>query len=252
MTAGSFPELILLSTIMGFSIFLSLPVIFARNIGSKTITTLTAIAVGILVFLLADVFSDVTGNLYPGGSYVANPAVAFIFLAGAGGSFAVLLLLQGRKTDHDGAVKPMHISVIVAIAIGFQNLTEGLVFGANWNTGLYGFVLVIFVGFILQNFTEGFPIVSPFLGGKAPRIDLLILLFLIGALPTIAGALSGYYLDIPYLNVAFDSLAIGSIFYIILPMLNMVFSQSRNQVQGKTIYTGLITGFLLGFLVNVI
>jgi hypothetical protein len=81
---------------------------------------------------------------------------------------------------------------------------------------------------------------------------LLILLFLIGALPTVAGALTGYYLDISYLNVAFDSLAIGSIFFIILPMLNMVFNQSRHHVPGRTIYTGLITGFLVGFLVNII
>lgn len=143
----------------------------------------------------------------------------------------------------------MHVSLIVAVAIGFQNLTEGLVFGAAWAIGLSSLALVIFVGFVLQNFTEGFPIVSPFLRTARPKAFVLSLLFLVGAVPTILGSVLGYFYSNSYLNVAFDALAIGSILYVLLPMLKSVFSPIG---ANSEVYLGLLGGFLVGFLVNII
>ena len=57
--------------------------------------------------------------------------------------------------------------------MGLQNLTEGLVFGAAYAVGLTGLFLLILIGFILQNFTEGFPIVSPFIGRERPKTELI-------------------------------------------------------------------------------
>ncbi len=252
MTVGSFSELMVFSAIMGFSIFLSLPIIFAKKMGQRSIVLLTSIAVGILTFLLADIFSDVAGSLYPAGSYIANPVIALIFVMGVGVSFFLLFALENHIKTQDGVIRPMHISLIIAIAIGFQNLTEGLVFGANWNAGITGLLLVIFAGFVLQNFTEGFPIISPFLGEQKPKLFAVSLLFSVGAFPTILGSVAGYYFTSGYLNVAFDSFAIGTIFYVIIPMLRSLFKHSEKTELSPLLFIGLMTGFLGGFLVNII
>ncbi len=249
MPFASFTDLIILTLIIGFSIFLSFPVIYARKIGRRAVMILTAFAVGILIFLLADIFGDVASVIYPAGSYVANGIYAALFVVCAGGSFLFLNFVQRGSKSMENA-KAMDVSLIVAIAIGFQNLTEGLVFGATWAVGLSGLLTVIFVGFVLQNFTEGFPIISPFLGGARPKPFVISMLFLIGALPTIVGSLLGYFYSNQYLNVAFDSLAIGSILYVILPMLQTVFKNSGREL--SIVYSGLAAGFLAGFLVNII
>ena len=207
---------------------------------------LTALAIGILFFLLADIFGDVAATIYPSGSYIANAGLSAAFVVSMSASFLFLYLLQhGRKTG--SSYKPMHVSLIVAIAIGFQNLTEGLVFGATWAAGLSGLATVIFVGFVLQNFTEGFPIVSPFLSSERPKAFVLSLLFLVGAAPTIIGSIFGFFYSSDYLNVVFDALAIGSILYVLLPMLKSVFSTIGTSSE---VYLGLLGGFLVGFLVK--
>lgn len=251
MAVASFAYLIILTLIIGFSIFLSLPIIYARNLSGRSIMVLTSFAIGILIFILADIFGDVSSQIYSQGSYVANIVPSALFVICAGGAFFLLHTLQTRRKSFGGD-DPMHISVIVAVAIGFQNLTEGLVFGSTWSVGLTGLLTVIFVGFVLQNFTEGFPIVSPFLGSEKPKVSVVSLLFLIGAIPTITGSIVGNFYTNQYLNTVFDSLAIGSILYIILPMLQTVFKNSGNGKSLGLAYSGLAVGFIIGFLVNII
>ena len=251
MTAGSFTELILLTLFIGFSIYLSLPIIFFRKLSHKTIIALTAGAAGILIFLLADIFSDVASTVYPPGSYVAAPALSILFVIFAGGSYLFLYMLENRR-DPGTRSNPMSISIMVAVAIGFQNLTEGLVFGSTWALGISGLVAVIFVGFVLQNFTEGFPIVSPFLGGNRPKLSVVSSLFFIGAFPTILGSLLGFYFSSTYVNVLFEALAIGSILYIMMPMLQALFKNLKDRGTRDMAYLGILGGFLIGFLVNAI
>ena len=146
------------------------------------------------------------------------------------------------------------MALIIALAIGFQNLTEGLVFGAAWAAGTVGLIGVIFVGFFLQNVTEGFPITSPFFGKAERRVGLLALFFLVGGLPTIAGGLVGYYWASTYLDILFDGLAIGAILYVILPMLRIAFRPAdppdATYLKQRLTYIGILAGFLIGFAVN--
>jgi len=265
-----------LTAAMGLSIFLSLPIVYSKRAQGSWSVALNALAIGILVFLLADVFSDVAGILYPGGSYVASVgySVAFgvAFLVAFLALYAVDNLPRGRPrgvgADESGASGeapivreidsgPRTTALIIALGIGLQNLTEGLVFGGNWTAGNIGILAVVFVGFFLQNVTEGFPIASPFLGTSASRgIGLMVALFLVGGVPTLLGGAIGYFWSNDLFLVIFDALAIGAIAYVILPMLRVAFrplatkelSVRRNQL----VYLGVMVGFLLGFAVNAV
>jgi ZIP family zinc transporter len=253
---ANFPELVALSTVMGLSIYLSMPIIVWKKMASRTITILTSAAIGILIFLLADIFSDAAPVIYSNSSnvYVANTTYALAFLFAAVGCYLVLFATEhrGRGTK----ATPASLALIVALAIGFQNLTEGLVFGASWATGAVGLSTVVFVGFFLQNVTEGFPIAAPFLITSDRRLGLLAVFFLIGGLPTILGGVFGYYFSSTLLNLVFDALAVGAILYSILPMLRTAFRPAEppeaTYVKQRLTYLGVLLGFVVGFLVNAI
>jgi zinc transporter, ZIP family len=256
---GNFPLLIVLATVMGLSIFLSLPIVYSRRAQGRWAVGLNAAAIGILVFLLADVFSDVSPILYPGGSYVSNLGYSVLFgaafLVAFVGLYVVDNLPSRAVTAGEGA--PRMTALIIALGIGLQNLTEGLVFGANWVKGTVGILAVVFVGFFLQNVTEGFPIASPFLGSQAKRtMAVMAGLFLVGGLPTIVGGVMGYYWSSDLFLVFFDALAIGAIAYVILPMLRMAFrpldSREASVRRNRLVYIGVMVGFLVGFAVNAI
>ncbi len=252
---SNFPELAVLSAVMGLSIFLSMPVVLRKSFASRTITVLNAVAIGILVFLLADVFSDVAPSLYSStanGGYLANPFYTVVFAVTVLLCFLLLFGLEHRSREMVG--RPTLTAFIIALAIGFQNLTEGLVFGANWAAGAIGLVAVIFLGFFVQNVTEGFPITSPFLGQSTQRVGLLSGYFLIGGLPTIAGGIVGYFYNNTLLDLVFDALAIGAILYCVLPMLKAIFRPAETPeaslAKQQLVYLGILAGFLLGFVTN--
>ncbi len=258
-----------LTAAMGLSIFLSLPVVYSRRAQGRWATALNAVAIGILVFLLADVFSDVSPILYPNG-YVANLTYSIAFGVAFVVAFLGLYVVDNlpqirstspRSTTGDPSARPdtgpRTTALIIALGIGLQNLTEGLVFGVNWTAGALGILAVVFIGFFLQNVTEGFPIASPFLGTSASRrVSMMVGLFLVGGLPTLLGGAIGYYWSNNLFLVIFDALAIGAIAYVILPMLRVAFrpletrelSIRRNQL----VYLGVMIGFALGFAVNAV
>jgi ZIP family zinc transporter len=252
--AKSLYDMLTLSLVMGFSIYLSFPIILRKKAAPRSTVLLVSFAIGILIFLAADIFSDVSADIYASGSYVGNPVLSSIFASSVGGMFALLYIVENfmKRSSVKESFVPSRIALIVAIGMGLQNLTEGLVFGSAYVVGLTGLLLVILVGFILQNFTEGFPIVSPFFGYKKPGTAFLAGLYFIGGFPTIAGSIIGYYYVNPYLGTLFDGLAIGAIVYVIIPMFKNLFRQADQSKVQSLVYAGMIIGFLAGFAVNAI
>jgi zinc transporter, ZIP family len=250
---ASFFGVALFSAIMGFSIYLSLPIVLRKKTGKGTTRLLNAAAIGILIFLMADVFSDVAPSLYKSGAlygYGADPFLSAVFAVSLAIGFFMLYIFENRSKK---GLSPAKTSLMIAIGMGLQNLTEGLVFGALAVTlGLFsGVALVVLVGFILQNITEGFPIAAPFLNHEDKKLGTMLILFLIGGLPTVLGGIAGFYYSSTVFNIFFDGLAIGAILYVIIPMIKHQLKDITH-VDQRLIYVGIFLGFLIGFLVNLI
>jgi zinc transporter, ZIP family len=245
-----FAETLLLSAIMGLSIYLSLPLLMNRKLSASSTKLLLAAAIGILVFLMLDVFSDAAPILYSTGTlagYGSSPLYDTIFTLSIVGGFFILYILENRS--HQG-LSPTRLALLIALGIGFQNLAEGLVFGSLGVTlGLTGVTLVVLVGFTFQNLTEGFPIASPFLGRDSWKLSTMLGLFLVGGLPTILGGGLGYYYSSNYFALLFNGVAIGSILYVILPMLKVLLRDLDHAGQ-RVAYLGIFLGFIVGFIVN--
>ncbi|MBX8633543.1 MAG: hypothetical protein M1351_05640 [Candidatus Thermoplasmatota archaeon] len=247
----SFIEVILLSAVMGFSIYLSIPVVLRSGTGAEILKLLNAGAIGILMFLLADIFSNATPVIYNGAlyGYGSSPVADVIFILSFAAGFGILYLMENRSKE---GLTASRTALLMALGIGFQNLTEGLVFGSTGALiGLSGAATVILLGFILQNMTEGFPISSPFLGNLKNRERQIIGLLLIGGVPDIIGGAFGYYFNLKLIGLLFDGLAMGTIMYVILPMIKSLFSDRDRKLRNLA-YIGIFAGFLTGFAVNLI
>jgi len=247
---AGFAETLLFSAVMGLSIFVSLPLVLRLGTKNALSRLLLAAAIGILVFLMGDVWGNASMIMFNGSFYGYGTSAYYdaIFTVALAAGFLGLYLGEHRRSGSGPG--PSQTSLIIALGIGFQNLTEGLVFGSLAVTiGLAGSALVVLVGFVLQNVTEGFPIASPFLVRNDRNVWQMTALYLVGGVPTILGGAIGFFWSSGAFIVLFSGLAIGAILYAILPMLKSMFRDSDGQ---RITYLGVFLGFLVGFAVNLI
>ena len=248
---ATFMESMALSAIMGLSIYLSLPIILSKDQNERRVSFLSAVAVGILIFLIGDVFLDAAGSLYNGSlyGYGSSPSYDLVFTVSMAAGFLVLFAAGGRRKM---ALTPTELALVIALGIAFQNLTEGLLFGAlSVGIGLTGSALVVLVGFVFQNSTEGFPIASPFLGSTEGKGGVIVGALMIGGLPTILGGAVGYFFNATAFDLIFYGLAVGTMLYVILPMLRHILAGTASNTLGIA-YAGVFVGFVLGFAVNLL
>ena len=235
---------------MGLSIMLSLPVILDRKASMRKLLIYNAVAIGILVFLLMDIYGDVAAIF--GNSTITNPLL-LVFITGFIVSFAFFIL---PKSSRDPVENPKRTSILAAIGIGLQNLTEGLVFGSAGAAGLLPIYVLSAIGFSAQNITEGFPIAAP-LFGKINRTSkkFILSVMLLGGLPTIIGTAIGLVFYSNMFIVFFDSLACAAILYVVLVLFHINTAKGERSDYGikKSMlytYAGILAGFVVAFLLN--
>jgi zinc transporter, ZIP family len=266
-------QILVLGLVAGATIFIGLPLGRIARAGSGLRAFLSAISIGILLFLFWDVvagavepiessLTDAVDGAGAWSDFAANTIAAVV-----GISIALLGLVAydrwlaarprpGRAEAASDAsprvdVAPKspaatgaQLALLIAVGIGLHNFAEGLAIGQSAAAGEIAFALVLMIGFALHNATEGFGIVAPLAGqSERPSWGFLGLLGVIGGGPTLVGTLVGQIWVNTLVSIAFLSLAAGSILYVIIELVGM--SRSFGL---KTIVTlGILTGLFLGF-----
>jgi ZIP family zinc transporter len=264
----SLTRTLILGFVAGATIVLGLPIGRMKSPAPRLRTLLNALAVGVLFFLVIDVFSHayapissqlVALHRHHGGS--AGRAVGDVALLVGGAAVGLLSLAFYQKwvrrrragdvesSPSEFVSSPTHLSMMIAIGIGLHNFGEGLAIGSSARLGALALSTVLVIGFGLHNATEGFGIVSPLAGsGHRPSWGFLGLVALIGGGPTTLGTLVGWLWSSTTLSILFLSLAGGSIIFVICQLL-YVASRSANPT---TVYVGVTIGLLVGFLTDVV
>lgn len=255
-------ELVLLGAIAGFTIFLGLPVaLFGAN--ERLRGFLNAFAVGILLFLIVDVFSHSWGLTVQtatqtlSGGALSRAAVDLVMMFG-GLTVGLLGLvvyerryMGGRSDDVDRT----RLSVMTALGIGAHNLSEGLAIGQAYLGGLIGLnsglAVVLVVGFAAHNATEGFGITAPLSGLRPrPKLSFLVKVLFIGGFPTMIGTLAGSLFFSQEAYIFFLALAGGALVYVTMLMFNTGRRQFSNGLMMGGIFLGLCAGFLTDLIVT--
>jgi len=285
----NYPQLLFLGAIAGFTIFLGLPLALLQGVSSRKKGFLNAIAIGILVFLIIDVF----GHAWDTASGVAAEAIvgkastgtAFLDLLAVFGGIAIGLLglvfyeskymtrtiaaaaptpKTTEKTSTGGTVLLLHdqvleeisaykLAIMIAIGIGAHNFSEGLAIGQSYAAGSISLALILIIGFGAHNATEGFGISSPLTRlQNRPSTRFLTLAGLVGGGPTFLGTLTGSLIGVSdFTYILFLSIAGGALVYVSMLMYNTGRRQTTNRVLMIGIFVGLCAGFLTDLIVTV-
>ena len=256
-------QLVLLGTIAGFTIFLGLPVALV-GIKERAKGFLNAFAVGILMFLIVDVFSnswslvsDAASSAFRDGVDVGGATVDVVLMFGgiALGLLGLVVYERLYMGKGSGAFEPAKVSTMTALGIGAHNLSEGLAIGQAYLGGLVGLntglAFVLVVGFAAHNATEGFGITAPLSGmNPKPKLSFLVKVLFIGGFPTLLGTLLGSVAFSQDAYVFFLALAGGALVYVTMLMFNTGRRQYSNGLMMAGVFLGLCAGFLTDLIVS--
>ena len=268
-------QILVLGGVAGFTIFFGLPLGRARRTDPRIRAALSALATGILLFLLWDVLvhgvapvEEALEEAVEGdggwGEFVGLSALL------AGGLVAGLMSLvyydrwtrtrrrsplvgPGAAAVDEFASRSWYetlspgrrLAVLIAAGIGLHNFGEGLAIGQSAAAGEISLALALIIGFGLHNATEGFGIVGPISGEgeDVPSWGFLVLLGLIGGGPTFLGTLVGQAWVSEALAVGFFAVAAGSILYVVQELFHV----NRKFGYATLVTWMLLAGLLLGY-----
>lgn len=145
-------------------------------------------------------------------------------------------------------IKPLAISLMIAIGIGLHNFGEGLAISAAVLLGKAALSTFLIVGFTLHNTTEGLAIVAPVAKSGQVMIRKLIVMGFIAGAPTIAGAWIGGFLYSPLAAIIFLSVGAGAIFQVVYSIASWI-PHTSSQNRKTLINTSTIAGFAIGMLI---
>ncbi|MGH9984044.1 MAG: ZIP family metal transporter [Nitrososphaeraceae archaeon] len=166
--------------------------------------------------------------------------------------------VQIQLQKYQQLLKPLTISMMIAIGIGLHNFGEGLAIGAAMLLGEVALSTFLIVGFTLHNTTEGLAIVAPIAKIERSRrmmIRRLVTMGLIAGVPTIAGTWIGGFLYSPMAAVIFLSVGAGAIFQVVYSLISWI---SHHQKSGPSsslsghVIAGFITGLLIMYLTGLL
>jgi ZIP family zinc transporter len=159
--------------------------------------------------------------------------------------------VQIQMQKYQQLLKPLTISMMIAIGIGLHNFGEGLAIGAAILLGEVALSTFLIVGFTLHNTTEGLAIVASIAKIERSRrmmIRRLVMMGLIAGVPTIAGTWIGGFLYSPIAAVIFLSVGAGAIFQVVYSLISWI---SHHQKPRTTSFLSghVIAGFITGLLI---
>ncbi|HEU4823260.1 MAG TPA: divalent cation transporter [Nitrososphaeraceae archaeon] len=160
--------------------------------------------------------------------------------------------LQTNQLQMQEFVKPLAISLMVAIGIGLHNFGEGLAIGAAVLLGEIALSTFLIIGFTLHNTTEGLAIVAPLAKSRKLMLRRLVLMGIIAGAPTIAGAWIGGFLYSPVATIIFLSIGAGAIFQVVYSIGSWVLRPNNDHDKNRRIVSVdifTIVGFAIGMII---
>lgn len=271
-------ETLALGAVAGFTIFFGLPLARIRRTSIALSAALSALATGILLFLLWDVLSHgvepVEGAL---DTHAWARFTGFTSLLAGGFALGLMSLVYyerwaGRRrvtklvgpgaaavdefasrTWLDRLSEGRRLALLIAVGIGLHNFGEGLAIGQSAAKGATSLALTLIIGFALHNTTEGFGIVGP-MGGDAqrPSWSFLALLGLIGGGPTFLGTVVGQAWVSEAVSVAFFAVAAGSILFVVQELFAVNRKLGLPVLTTWMVFAGLALGFGTDFVLEAV
>jgi zinc transporter, ZIP family len=270
---------LILGAIAGGTIFLGLPMGRLQGLSSAARAGLSALATGILIFLLWDVLSGAVEPIESALDARHWGHFSWLAIVGVGG-FALGLMglvyyadwmskrANRRATSLvgpgaaaldefesrgfiDTLTPGKQLALLIAVGIGVHNFGEGLAIGQAAAAGSASLAVTLIIGFALHNATEGFGICGPMSGeGTRPSWTYLTVLGLIGGAPTFFGTILGRAWSSEAATVIFFAIAAGSILYVVQELFAVNRRYGHTILVTWLVIAGIVLGFATDFVVS--
>jgi ZIP family zinc transporter len=189
-------QLLLLGAIAGFTIFLGLPLAVLQNISARKKGFLNAFAIGILVFLIIDVFShawesteEAASDALAGKTSIGDAVIAlFAMFGGLGIGLLGLTWYESKFMKRSSSLslsrafrKSEGEEAVAGKAEGHQNVRYNQQQQQQpqllYEVSAYKLAIMIAIGIGTHNFSEGLAIGQSYVSGAIPLALLLIIGF---------------------------------------------------------------------------
>jgi len=190
----NYEQLLLLGAIAGFTIFLGLPLAALQNVSARKKGFLNAVAMGILIFLIIDVFShawDTTGNAaftaFTAKSSVTDAVLDLVALFGGiaigllGLTFYEKMYMRRPYAIQDRSLEDDPLAALPAAAIASTSAPDSLKqrthLVAEPEVTAYKLSMMIAIGIGAHNFSEGLAIGQSYASGAIGLALVLVVGF---------------------------------------------------------------------------
>lgn len=212
-----------------------------RGVGQNGMNFLLALTIGLLVYLLVDMFEDALELAGEAAAVFQGPVmVVLVALA----SFLVLLAIGRRQ----GTPAGLALAFYIALGIGLHNFGEGLAIGAAFATGLAGLGTFLIIGFALHNVTEGIGIAAPILKERPPLWTFVGLTLLAGG-PAVLGMWLGSMAYSPQWAALALAVGAGAILQVVFEVGAYIARTNKKDLLSALVAPSVLGGLAAGVIV---
>ena len=228
---------------------------YFRRLDVTWVHAVLAFSAGILTFIAVEMATEAIGHAGDTG----RPALAGgVALVGAGATIGAMELVsrwRSGKTDQIGAAggTGLRIAYLVAIGLGLHSIGEGLAIGVAFVEGQAGLVVLLTIGFIIHNVTEGPAVVAAVARERAtPPLFHFMLLGVLAGGGVILGGWIGSLTTSDMVATAFFAIACGAMIQVTWEMFGLVANDAETVFDRRIVAAFVLGVFVLFFLEEVV
>ena len=144
-----------------------------------------------------------------------------------------------KQSGHRG----LNVAYMIALGLGLHSLGEGIAIGSALFSGEVSLAILLIIGFVLDNVTEGPTVVAAVSrDAQTPPLYHFMVLGLIAGGPVIIGGWIAVLLFDPLLAAALLSVGIAAIAQVIWEVIDLIRFDARSIID-----LGIVSGFVGGF-----
>lgn len=190
---------------------------FMRTMTKKHLNAVLAFSAGILGFLIFD--GGIEAFEIAEGIPSAFEGIILVVLGIVGSLLLIQAVMDWRTGDDPSRLA---LAYSAAFGIGLHNLAEGLAIGAAFATGRTSFGVLLIVGFMIHNVSEGPVIVAPLAEGDRPHLGHFVAFGLLAGAPAILGGWIGSLTQSPLLTALFLAVGVGALLQVVFDITDIV------------------------------